>query len=182
VDKLRKAIIAVSAATFLMIVVVVIAAAWACLSIIGGTVASMGNLGYLGIVALGTTLTIERKKNSPNVFQSLDRSVYEPIRFLALEKLWIHGTSSFTHLRDSIKEEIQSLTNGNLSSHLSYLERTGYIKAQRFINGKKATSNYTITDKGKKDFELFLISLYNRLHQSIEALKIEQPMYARKHT
>jgi DNA-binding HxlR family transcriptional regulator len=139
-----------------------------------GVSASLGKLLSFGIVALGTIVTLNGKKDSLNIFESFDRSLNEPIRFLVLEKLWIHGTSSFTHLRDSIRAEIPSLTNGNLSSHLGYLERLGYVKAQRFIHRKKAKSNYTITEKGKRAFEFFLISLHNRLHQSIKALKIEQ--------
>jgi len=115
---------------------------------------------------------LAKRETLSRTFDSIDRLVYEPVRFLALEKLWILGETRFSDLRDSIRKEIKDLTNGNLAGHLSYLEEAGYVKAHRYFKGRKAATIYSITDEGKRAFEWYLISMLSRLHYSSKELDI----------
>jgi len=117
-------------------------------------------------------MILAKREILSRTFDSIDRLVYEPVRFLALEKLWILGETRFSDLRDSIKKEIKDLTNGNLAGHLNYLEEAGYVKGQRYFKGRKAATTYSITDEGKKAFEWHLISMLSRLHYSSKELGI----------
>jgi DNA-binding PadR family transcriptional regulator len=89
-----------------------------------------------------------------------------------MEKLMIMGKASFSVLLQTLTGELTDLTNGNLSGHLAVLEDAKYIKGKRTFNGKRPTVVYSVTDKGKDAFELFLTALMGRLQRSkIEILK-----------
>lgn len=108
------------------------------------------------------------------VFAREHRLMREPLRFLTLEKMCILGETSFANLRDALKKEIRNLTDGNLAARLRSLEEAGYVKARRYFKGKKARTDYSITNKGKNAFEWTLISLadrYARTRKIIQAKK-----------
>jgi DNA-binding HxlR family transcriptional regulator len=50
-------------------------------------------------------------------------------------------------------------TDGNLSSHLSALEKAAYVKVSKQFVGKKPNTSYSITHQGKKAFNEHLNSL-----------------------
>ncbi len=54
---------------------------------------------------------------------------------------------SFTQLL-----EITNTTNGNLSTHLKTLEDSGYIIVNKFFEGRRPKSTYTISQKGLAAF------------------------------
>ncbi|MFT4601246.1 MAG: DNA-binding MarR family transcriptional regulator [Arenicella sp.] len=51
-----------------------------------------------------------------------------------------------------IKEKLE-LTDGNLASHITGLEKLDYIKIRKRFVGKKTNTSYTITKLGKKSFQ-----------------------------
>lgn len=124
-----------------------------------------------------------RRKNTfvmpttPNVsvFKALDRLVYEPVRYLILEKLWSAGEVDFAFLRDGIRQEI-NLTDGNLAGHLLRLENAKYIKAKRRYQSRKPTTVYSITSKGKESFKWFLIGIAERVAKTAEVVGVEMPL------
>lgn len=50
-------------------------------------------------------------------------------------------------------KEILEVTDGNLASHLRYLENQGYIAVEKTFVGRKPQTNYSATASGKKAFQ-----------------------------
>lgn len=63
-----------------------------------------------------------------------------------------------------IKESLQ-LSDGNLASHMSALEKIGYIEVRKQFIGKKPNTTYAITDLGRKAFSEHLTSLEKLIKQ-----------------
>ena len=62
--------------------------------------------------------------------------------------------ADFNFLKDKLK-----LTDGNLSSHLSLLEKEKYIKIKKKFVKKKPKTLCHMTDKGRQAFEEYLGNL-----------------------
>ncbi len=65
----------------------------------------------------------------------------------------------------SIKEQLQ-VTDGNIASHISALEKLDYIKVEKKFIGKKPNTSYAATSKGKKAFHEHLNALEAIIRQS----------------
>ena len=73
------------------------------------------------------------------------------------------GVMSILMVNDSVEfvrlKELLQVTDGNLASHLSALEKEGYVAViKQFVNRKPQTS-YAVTAVGKKAFNEHLDSL-----------------------
>lgn len=55
--------------------------------------------------------------------------------------------------------EATNATNGNLSSHLKTLEDSGYIKVDKFFEGRRPKSIYTLTPLGFDSFLKYIDEL-----------------------
>jgi DNA-binding MarR family transcriptional regulator len=56
-------------------------------------------------------------------------------------------------------KKILLLTDGNLASHISALEKTGYLKVNKKFIGKKPNTSYSVTAAGRKAFKEHLDAL-----------------------
>lgn len=110
-----------------------------------------------------------------SVFKKVDRLVYEPVRFMILEKLIAAGGVDFSYLAKALRQEIM-LTDGNLAGHLLKLEEAKYIRAKRRFVNRRPTTTYSITNAGREAFQWFLIGLAQRLKESSKATKIQIPL------
>ena len=75
------------------------------------------------------------------------------------------GVMSILMVNDNVEfvrlKELLQVTDGNLASHLSALEKEGYVAViKQFINRKPQTS-YAVTAVGKKAFNEHLNALEN---------------------
>ena len=61
--------------------------------------------------------------------------------------LMVNERIDFNSLKETLK-----VTDGNLASHLSTLEKNGYIDVQKKFVGKKPHTSYAATDAGKMAF------------------------------
>ena len=61
---------------------------------------------------------------------------------------------------NTLKETL-GVTDGNLASHLSALEKTEYIQVRKSFIGKKPNTSYAATKEGKKAFKEHLDALEN---------------------
>ena len=57
-----------------------------------------------------------------------------------------------------IKEKLD-LTDGNLASHITGLEKLEYIKIRKRFVGKKTNTSYTITKLGRTEFKQHINAL-----------------------
>ncbi len=79
------------------------------------------------------------------------------------------GTMSILMVADcvdfsTLKERLQ-ITDGNLASHLSALEKLNYIAIQKQFIGKKPNTSYSATPAGRKAFASHLNALEQLLNQ-----------------
>lgn len=65
----------------------------------------------------------------------------------------------------TLKEQLQ-ITDGNLASHLSALEKLKYIAVTKQFIGKKPNTSYRASAAGKKAFVLHLSALEKLIRQT----------------
>ncbi len=58
----------------------------------------------------------------------------------------------------ALKEYLE-VTDGNLSSHLTKLEKEGYVRIEKTFEGKRPKTIVHITDVGKKAFKKYIDTL-----------------------
>lgn len=63
-------------------------------------------------------------------------------------------------------KELLNVTDGNLSSHLSVLEKQRFLKSAKSFVGKKPSTTYTITDRGRRAFQQHVNALQSLLQPS----------------
>ena len=66
---------------------------------------------------------------------------------------------------NSIKE-MMKLTDGNLASHIGVLEKNNYIKVKKKFIGRKPSTSYSVTEKGRKEFSEHLNALEKIIKQT----------------
>jgi len=84
----------------------------------------------------------------------LDRVIHEPARLMLVALLYSVESADFLFL---LKES--GLTKGNLSVHLSRLEKAGYVQTEKTFRGKIPHTEYRLTSKGKSAFDQYRKSL-----------------------
>jgi DNA-binding MarR family transcriptional regulator len=65
----------------------------------------------------------------------------------------------------ALKDELE-VTDGNLSSHLSKLEKECYIKIVKSFEGKRPKTVVHITDKGRKAFLAYIEELKSFIEET----------------
>jgi len=80
----------------------------------------------------------------------VDRLVHEPSRSVILAILVAVNSADFLYLQRET-----GLTKGNLTIHLSKLEKGGYISIEKTYRGKVPWTLCRITDKGREAFETY---------------------------
>ena len=84
----------------------------------------------------------------------LDPIIHAPTRLAILSILIAVENANFTFLKEATQT-----TDGNLSTHLTKLEESGYIKIEKMFKGKKPQTLCEITNKGRKAFKTYLEQL-----------------------
>ena len=78
----------------------------------------------------------------------IDKIIHEPARLMLMAYLYVIESADFLFL-----ERQTGLTRGNLSSHISKLERAGYVEVQKEFVNKIPRTLFRLTDKGRKAFQ-----------------------------
>ena len=86
-----------------------------------------------------------------NTATSLDPLVHAPVRLAILSVLANVEDADFVFLR-----EATGTTDGNLSTHLSKLEKAGYIAVRKEFRGRKPHTTCAITRTGRAAFVAYL--------------------------
>lgn len=95
---------------------------------------------------------------------NLDPIIHAPTRLAILSILITVEDANFTFLKEST-----GTTDGNLSTHLTKLEESGYITIEKSFKGKKPQTTCAVTAKGKKAFESYL----EQLEQIVQMQKVK---------
>jgi len=84
----------------------------------------------------------------------LNRVIHQKARLGIMSILMVKNEADFNYLKQHLK-----LSDGNLSSHITVLEKQDYVKIEKkFIDKKPKTICY-ITDKGKKEYKKYIEEL-----------------------
>ncbi len=89
---------------------------------------------------------------------NIDKIIHEPARFLILAHLFVLESADFLFLINQT-----GMTQGNLSSHLSKLEKAGYIEITKEFVGKRPHTILKITPEGRKSFQDYKSTMKNAL-------------------
>lgn len=84
----------------------------------------------------------------------VDRAIHEPARLMLVTMLYAVDSADFLYL---LRES--GLTKGNLSSHLSKLEKAGYVEIEKAFRDKVPTTICHLTEGGRQAFKHYLGNL-----------------------
>jgi len=87
-----------------------------------------------------------------------DKAFESKLRLQIMSILMVHRQFDFIAFK-----ELLDVTDGNLASHMRYLEKTGYVESHKQFVGRKPNTSYTVTPAGKKAFTKHLEALENLL-------------------
>lgn len=94
----------------------------------------------------------------------LDKIIHQKTRLGIMSILIVQGESEFNYLKERLK-----LTDGNLSTHLSHLEKEKYIRIKKKFVKKKPKTLCILTDKGRQAFSEYI----NNLERIIKTVPID---------
>ena len=97
-----------------------------------------------------------------NYIADLNKAFESRVRLGIMSILLVNEIVDF----GTLKEQLQ-LTDGNMASHLAALEKAKYIRITKKFVGKKPNTTYTVTDDGKKAFNLQIDALEKLIQKTI---------------
>ena len=84
----------------------------------------------------------------------VDDSLHQKSRLGVMATLAAVGQASFLQIKETLQ-----LTDGNLSTHLTTLERKGYVEVEKTFRAKRPHTEVRITEAGMKAFSEYLSAL-----------------------
>jgi DNA-binding HxlR family transcriptional regulator len=97
------------------------------------------------------TASSARAPRSPRELPELDRLIHERLRLGIVSALAINDSLSFNDLKRVLKT-----SDGNLSVHAQKLEAAGYLRCNKFFQGRIPRTEYRLTPAGRKVLETYL--------------------------
>jgi DNA-binding MarR family transcriptional regulator len=101
--------------------------------------------------------------NDPSDLKNINRIIHEPTRLLIMTQLYVIESADFLFLQNQLK-----MTPGNLSSHLSKLEDSGYVEIVKEFVERKPHTALKLTEKGREAFKEYrqnLKQVFNNLQK-----------------
>jgi DNA-binding MarR family transcriptional regulator len=96
-----------------------------------------------------------------SIITQLNKAFESRIRLGLMSMLMVNDWVEFNTIK-----EMLDVTDGNLASHISALEKLNFIKVKKQFVGKKPNTSYAVTPAGKKAFSDHLDALEKILKQS----------------
>ena len=93
---------------------------------------------------------------------TLNKAFESRIRLGIMSILMVNDQVNFTMLKDLL-----DITDGNMASHISGLEKLGYLKVTKQFIGKKPNTSYAATESGKAAFAEHVKALEKLLQTKI---------------
>jgi DNA-binding MarR family transcriptional regulator len=93
------------------------------------------------------------------VIDLINKAFESRVRLGIMSVLMVNDWMDF----NSIKELLQ-VTDGNLSSHISALEKLDYVEIRKEFVGKRPKTSYRVTQQGRQAFKKHLDGLENLLN------------------
>ena len=86
-------------------------------------------------------------KNHANL-KNIDRVIHEPARLMIMTQLYVVESADFLFLQNQLQ-----MTPGNLSAHLTKLEKAGYVEIVKEFIERKPHTALKLTNKGRNSFK-----------------------------
>lgn len=96
-----------------------------------------------------------------NVIENLNKAFENRIRLGIMSALMVNESVDFLALK-----ELLEVTDGNLASHITALEKLDYIAVKKEFVGKKTRTSYMVTNLGRKEFVQHLNALEKLVKQN----------------
>jgi DNA-binding MarR family transcriptional regulator len=89
-----------------------------------------------------------------NLIDNLNKAFESRVRLGIMSLLLVNDKMDFITLKDML-----NVSDGNLASHISALEKLNYVKIKKQFIGKKPHTSYSATASGKKAFRQHIDAL-----------------------
>ena len=96
-----------------------------------------------------------------NYIDDLNKAFESRVRLGIMSILMVNDFVEFGTIKEQLK-----ITDGNLASHISALEKLNYLKIRKKFIGKKPNTSYAVTDAGRKAFHEHLNALEKLISKS----------------
>ncbi len=91
----------------------------------------------------------------------IDKLIHEPARFMLMSHLYVVKRADFVLLARQT-----GLSGGNLSSHMSKLEKAGYVEIEKSFVEKRPQTVLQLTKKGREAFKRYRETMSRMLGDS----------------
>ena len=95
-----------------------------------------------------------------SIIQGLNKAFENRVRLGIMSILLVNQNVDFTTLKEMLQ-----VSDGNLASHISALEKATYVSITKKFIGKKPNTSYAVTAKGKKAFTEHLNAIEKLIKQ-----------------
>lgn len=92
-------------------------------------------------------MTKETDNNTPSI-PAIDKLIHEPARLIIMANLFVVDSVDYLFLQRQT-----GLTWGNISSHISKLEKAGYVTVEKEFIDKKPHTTLKLTEQGRNAFK-----------------------------
>ena len=89
-----------------------------------------------------------------NIIANINKAFENRVRLGIMSILAVNDSIGFNSLKEMLE-----VTDGNLASHITALEKNQYIQVHKKFIGKKPNTTYSITRKGQQAFTEHLNAL-----------------------
>lgn len=97
-----------------------------------------------------------------DILVNINRLFESRVRLGIMSMLMVNSSVDFNTLKSHL-----DITDGNLASHITSLEKAKYIKVNKTFIGKKPNTTYSATAQGRKAFNEHLDALEQLINRSV---------------
>lgn len=97
-----------------------------------------------------------------SIIYQLDKAFENRIRLGLMSVLSVNEWMEFNELKTLLE-----VTDGNLASHISALDKKGFLETRKRFVGKKPNTSFRITEDGQVSFQNHLNALETLLKQGV---------------
>ena len=97
-----------------------------------------------------------------NIIENINKLLESKVRLGIMSILVVNENMDFNSLKQML-----GVTDGNLASHISSLEKSKYIKVNKTFIGKKPNTSYSVSAAGRKAFNEHLDALEHLIRKSV---------------
>ena len=95
-----------------------------------------------------------------SIIQGLNKAFENRVRLGIMSILMVNQSVDFTTLKDMLQ-----VSDGNLASHISALDKASYVNITKRFIGKKPNTSYSVTLKGRRAFTDHLTAIEKLIKQ-----------------